>query len=68
MSAAAVAWRSCRKDLERWEGATVKVIAIAFFALAAYVSIDAVVSVQLTRPRRAQMTRRPMRPHARQAV
>lgn len=45
MSATAVAWQFTRKDPERWEAATVKVIAIAFFALAAYVSVDAVLSL-----------------------
>lgn len=45
MSAAAVAWQFTRKDPERWEAVTVKVIAIAFFALAAYVTIDAVLSL-----------------------
>lgn len=45
LSAVAVAWQFTRKDPERWEAATVKAIAIAFFALAAYVSIDAVLSL-----------------------
>ena len=45
MSAAAVAWQFTRKDPERWERVTVKIIAIAFFALAAYVSVDAVLSL-----------------------
>lgn len=44
-SAAAVAWQFTRADPERWEKATVKVIAIAFFALAAYVTIDAVLNL-----------------------
>lgn len=44
-SAAAVAWQFTRADPERWEKATVKVIAIAFFALAAYVGIDAVLNL-----------------------
>ncbi|MCK9795241.1 cation transporter [Isoptericola sp. 4D.3] len=44
-SAAAVAWQFTRKDPERWEKATVRAIAIAFFALAAYVTIDAVLSL-----------------------
>ncbi|MDR7234732.1 cation transporter [Agrococcus sediminis] len=42
LSAAAVAWQFTRKDPERWEKATVRAIGIAFFALAAYVIIDAV--------------------------
>ncbi|MET4098149.1 divalent metal cation (Fe/Co/Zn/Cd) transporter [Agrococcus sp. UYP10] len=45
MSAAAVAWQFTRKDPERWEAITVKIVAVAFFALAAYVSIDAVLSL-----------------------
>ncbi|MCC2318516.1 cation transporter [Cellulomonas chengniuliangii] len=44
-SAAAVAWQFTRADPERWEKTTVKAIAIAFFALAAYVSIDAVLNL-----------------------
>jgi divalent metal cation (Fe/Co/Zn/Cd) transporter len=37
ISAAAVAWQFSRHDPERWERGTLRVIAIAFFALAAYV-------------------------------
>ena len=44
-SAAAVAWQFTRADPVRWERATLRVIAIAFFALAAYVSLDAVLSL-----------------------
>ena len=44
-SAAAVAWQFTRKDPERWERAAVKAIAIAFFALAAYVTIDAILAL-----------------------
>ncbi|GAA1709324.1 MULTISPECIES: cation transporter [Isoptericola] len=44
-SAAAVAWQFTRKDPERWEKATVRAIAIAFFALAAYVTVDAILSL-----------------------
>jgi divalent metal cation (Fe/Co/Zn/Cd) transporter len=44
-SAAAVAWQFTRKDPERWETATVRVIGIAFFALAAYVTIDALLTL-----------------------
>ncbi|MDR3069716.1 MAG: cation transporter [Propionibacteriaceae bacterium] len=39
-SAVAVAWQFTRKDPERWEKATVRAIACAFFALAAYVVAD----------------------------
>ena len=44
-SAAAVAWQFTRKDPRRWEVATVRVIAVAFFALAAYVTVDAVLAL-----------------------
>jgi divalent metal cation (Fe/Co/Zn/Cd) transporter len=37
LSAAAVAWQFTRRDPERWEKPTLRVIAVAFFALAAYV-------------------------------
>ncbi len=38
LSAAAVAWQFSRKDPDRWEKPTLRVIAVAFFALAAYVT------------------------------
>jgi len=41
LSAAAVAWQFTRKDPERWEKPTLRVIALAFFALAAYVTVSA---------------------------
>ncbi|GAB3584579.1 hypothetical protein GCM10027406_31220 [Leifsonia lichenia] len=34
LSAAAVAWQFTRRDPERWEKPTLRVIAVAFFALA----------------------------------
>ncbi len=37
LSAAAVAWQFSRRDPERWEKGTLRVIAVAFFALALYV-------------------------------
>lgn len=37
LSAAAVAWQFTRRDPERWEKPTLRVIAVAFFALAVYV-------------------------------
>jgi divalent metal cation (Fe/Co/Zn/Cd) transporter len=37
LSAAAVAWQFTRRDPKRWEKGTLRVIAVAFFALAAYV-------------------------------
>lgn len=45
LSAAAVAWQFSRKDPERWERPTLRVIAFAFFALAAYVSVSAVLTL-----------------------
>lgn len=45
LSAVAVAWQFTRKDPERWEKATVRAIGIAFFALAAYVTIDAILTL-----------------------
>lgn len=45
LSAAAITWQFTRKDPERWETVTVKAIGIAFLALAAYVSIDAVLAL-----------------------
>jgi len=43
-SAAAVTWQFTRRDPERWEQPTVRAIGIAFFALAAYVSFDAILA------------------------
>jgi len=42
LSAAAVAWQFTRRDPERWEKGTLRVIAVAFFALAAYVTVSSV--------------------------
>ncbi|UYK40371.1 cation diffusion facilitator family transporter [Microbacterium terricola] len=39
LSAAAVAWQFTRRDPERWEKGTLRVIAVAFFALAAWVTV-----------------------------
>lgn len=44
-SAAAVTWQFTRRDPERWEQPTVRAIGIAFFALAAYVSFDAILAL-----------------------
>jgi divalent metal cation (Fe/Co/Zn/Cd) transporter len=44
-SAVAIGWQFTRKDPDRWQKATVRVIAVAFFALAAYVSVDSVLSL-----------------------
>lgn len=44
-SAAAIAWQFTRNDPERWEKATVRVIGIAFFALAAYVTVEAILAL-----------------------
>lgn len=40
-SAIAIAWQFTRQDPEKWEKITVKVIAVAFFALAGYVTVEA---------------------------
>jgi len=45
LSAAAIAWQFTRKDPARWEKVTVRAIGIAFFALAAYVTVDAVMAL-----------------------
>ncbi len=45
LSAVAVAWQFTRKDPERWERVTVRAIAIAFFALATYVTVDSILSL-----------------------
>lgn len=45
LSAAAVAWQFTRKHPEKWEKVTVRAIGIAFFALAAYVIIDAILTL-----------------------
>ncbi len=42
LSAAAVAWQFTRREPERWETPTLRVIAVAFFALAAYVTATSV--------------------------
>ena len=44
-SAVAVAWQFTRNDPEKWEKVTVKVIAIAFFALAAYLTVEAILKL-----------------------
>lgn len=45
LSAAAVAWQFTRRDPERWEKPTLRVIAVAFFALAAYVTVSSILSL-----------------------
>ena len=45
LSAVAIAWQFTRQDPERWEKITVRAIGIAFFALAAYVTIDAILTL-----------------------
>ncbi|AZS45233.1 hypothetical protein BWL13_02832 [Microbacterium oleivorans] len=47
LSAAAVAWQFTRRDPERWERGTLRVIAIAFFALATYVTVSSVTALVL---------------------
>ena len=44
-SAAAIAWQFTRRDPERWEKDTVRVIGGAFFALAVYVAVDAILAL-----------------------
>jgi divalent metal cation (Fe/Co/Zn/Cd) transporter len=45
LSAVAVAWQFTAVDPERRERTTLRVIAVAFFALAAYVTVDALLSL-----------------------
>jgi divalent metal cation (Fe/Co/Zn/Cd) transporter len=45
LSAAAVAWQFTRRDPERWEKGTLRIIAIAFFALAAYVTATSLIAL-----------------------
>lgn len=45
LSAAAVAWQFTRRDPQRWEKGTLRVIAVAFFALAAYVSVTSLLAL-----------------------
>ncbi len=45
LSAAAVAWQFTRRDPERWEKPALRVIAVAFFALAAYVAASALLTL-----------------------
>lgn len=45
LSAAAVAWQFAAPNPQRREKAALRVIAVSFFALAAYVSVDAVLSL-----------------------
>lgn len=45
LSAVAIACQFTRQDPERWEKVTVRAIGIAFFALAAYVTVDAVLTL-----------------------
>ncbi|RWR13227.1 cobalt transporter, partial [Microbacterium enclense] len=45
LSAAAVAWQFTRRDPERWEKGTLRVIAVAFFALAVYVTTTSILAL-----------------------
>ena len=45
LSAAAVAWQFTRREPERWEKPTLRVIAVAFFALAAWVTVSAALTL-----------------------
>ena len=56
LSAGAVAWQFTRKDPERWEKPTLRVIALSFFLLAAWVGGSAVLSlVAGVQPRHSTM-------------
>ena len=44
-SALAVAWQFSRPDPQRYEKVTLKIIAVAFFALAAYVTVDSLLTL-----------------------
>lgn len=45
LSAAAVAWQFTRRDPQRWERPVLRVIAVAFFALAAYVTVTSALTL-----------------------
>lgn len=45
LSAVAIAWQFTRSDPERYERVTLRVIAVAFFALAAWVTLNAVLGL-----------------------
>lgn len=45
LSAAAVAWQFTRRDPDRWEKGTLRVISIAFFGLAAYVTASSLIAL-----------------------
>ncbi|MEL4317456.1 cation transporter [Leifsonia sp. YIM 134122] len=47
LSAVAVAWQFTRRDPDRWEKGTLRVIAVAFFALAAYVTASSLLALIL---------------------
>jgi len=47
LSAAAVAWQFTRRDPERWEKGTLRVIAVAFFALAIYVTVSSILALSV---------------------
>ena len=40
-----MAWQFSRRDPERWEKGTLRVIAVAFFALAAYVTVTSLIAL-----------------------
>ena len=48
LSAAAVAWQFTRRDPARWEKPTLRVIGVAFFALAIYVTTTSVTALVTT--------------------
>lgn len=45
LSAVAVAWQFSRRDPERWDALTARLVAVAFFLLAAYVTVESVLTL-----------------------
>ena len=45
LSAVAIAWQFTRRQPERWDAVTARAVAVAFFLLAAYVTVDSVLTL-----------------------
>lgn len=45
LSAVAVAWQFSRRDPERWDALTARLVAVAFFLLAAYVTVESMLTL-----------------------
>lgn len=45
LSAVAVAWQFSRRDPERWDALTARLVAVAFFLLAVYVTVESVLTL-----------------------